>query len=186
MNDLISQLRDDLIRDEGFKLETYECTEGKLTVGIGRNLEGKGLSQNEIEHLIYNNIDRRKRLTSKYDIDSISNVKLAEIVIKDIVSYGITKEEAFYLFGNDVNEVLTTLCKNYPWVKDKSDNVKRVLANMMFNVGSNKFATFVKTLELIKNNKYLEASEEMLDSKWAKQVKSRAKRLSEIIKNEKV
>lgn len=35
----------------------YLCTAGKLTIGIGRNLEGRGLSDDEIAYLLNNDIE---------------------------------------------------------------------------------------------------------------------------------
>lgn len=49
-------LKADLIKDEGKRKFAYECTEGKITVGVGRNLEDKGLSEDEIDYLLLNDI----------------------------------------------------------------------------------------------------------------------------------
>lgn len=38
---------DDLIRDEGVRLKPYKDTVGKLTIGIGRNLDDVGISEDE-------------------------------------------------------------------------------------------------------------------------------------------
>ena len=50
---------------------------------------------------------------------------------------------------------------------------------MAFNLGVNGLLGFRKTLALIEAGDYTKASVEMLDSKWARQVKGRATRLSE-------
>lgn len=39
------KLKDMLRRHEGEKLNLYRCTAGKLTIGVGRNLEAKGISK---------------------------------------------------------------------------------------------------------------------------------------------
>lgn len=41
---------------EGKKRFPYRCPAGKLTIGIGRNLEDKGLSNDEIDYLFKNDI----------------------------------------------------------------------------------------------------------------------------------
>lgn len=46
----------DLIRDEGLKLKPYMDTEGKLTIGIGRNLDDVGISRTEAAHLCSNDV----------------------------------------------------------------------------------------------------------------------------------
>ena len=54
----VPQLVEDLKRDEGVMTFPYHCTEGKLTIGVGRNLEDVGLSDHEIEFLLANDISR--------------------------------------------------------------------------------------------------------------------------------
>lgn len=46
-----------LVRHEGFKLRVYTCTAGKLTIGCGRNLEDRGITQAEAFYLLKNDID---------------------------------------------------------------------------------------------------------------------------------
>lgn len=45
-----------LIEEEGMKLKPYRCSAGKLTIGVGRNLEDKGLSNEEALFLLQNDI----------------------------------------------------------------------------------------------------------------------------------
>lgn len=45
-----------LIEEEGMKLKPYRCPAGKLTIGVGRNLEDKGLSNEEALFLLQNDI----------------------------------------------------------------------------------------------------------------------------------
>jgi lysozyme len=45
-----------LIEHEGIRLKPYPCTSGKLTIGIGRNLEDKGITDNEAHYLLQNDI----------------------------------------------------------------------------------------------------------------------------------
>lgn len=49
-------LIDQLIRHEGERLKPYRCTSGKLTIGVGRNLEGKGISKAESRMLLTHDI----------------------------------------------------------------------------------------------------------------------------------
>jgi lysozyme len=53
MNELMQQLR----RHEGERLKPYRCTAGKLTIGVGRNLDDKGITQSESKMLLVNDID---------------------------------------------------------------------------------------------------------------------------------
>lgn len=49
-------LRDQLLRDEGVRLKVYKDSVGVLTIGVGRNLEDKGLSLAEAELMLDNDI----------------------------------------------------------------------------------------------------------------------------------
>jgi len=61
------QLVIDLIRDEGLKTKPYTDTEGFLTIGVGRNLDDVGLSQDEIRYLLSNDIER-----VIYELDNVA------------------------------------------------------------------------------------------------------------------
>jgi len=50
------RLAEDLLRDEGLRLKPYRCTAGKLTIGVGRNLDDRGISESEALHLLDNDI----------------------------------------------------------------------------------------------------------------------------------
>ncbi len=54
IEELVTQLR----RDEGVKLKPYRDTVGKLTIGIGRNLDDVGISNVEADTLLKNDIGR--------------------------------------------------------------------------------------------------------------------------------
>ena len=41
---------------EGRRKKLYKCTKGKLTIGVGRNIEDRGLSDDEIDLLLKNDI----------------------------------------------------------------------------------------------------------------------------------
>jgi len=49
-------LIDQLIRHEGERLKPYRCTAGKLTIGVGRNLDDVGISTEESRLLLNNDI----------------------------------------------------------------------------------------------------------------------------------
>jgi lysozyme len=90
----------------------------------------------------------------------------------------ITLEEGLFLLNNDIDNKTEELLKRLPWVNDLDDARKGVLVNMAFQMGVDGLLKFKNTLELIKNGKYKEASDAMLDSLWAKQTPNRASRLS--------
>jgi lysozyme len=49
-------LVDELFRDEGFRAKPYRCTAGKLTIGIGRNIEDRGITVDEARYLLRGDI----------------------------------------------------------------------------------------------------------------------------------
>ena len=50
-----------LILHEGEHLKPYLCPAGKLTIGVGRNLEDNGITQEESRFLLLNDIARCER-----------------------------------------------------------------------------------------------------------------------------
>ena len=57
-----------------------------------------------------------------------------------------------------------------------------VLINMLFNMGLTRVYGFKKMIAALQVDDYKLASKEMLDSKWARQVGPRAKRLAQMMK----
>ncbi len=53
---LLERIKEQLVRHEGLRLKPYRCTAGKLTIGIGRNLDDCGISQTEAYVLMENDI----------------------------------------------------------------------------------------------------------------------------------
>ncbi|MEY2643648.1 MAG: hypothetical protein RLZZ611_297 [Cyanobacteriota bacterium] len=57
--------RDAMVRQlrlhEGERLKPYRCTAGKLTIGVGRNLEDRGISREESAVLLANDIADMER-----------------------------------------------------------------------------------------------------------------------------
>lgn len=51
-------LLEDLIRDEGLRLKPYTDSVGKLTIGVGRNLDDVGISEEEARAMLNADIDR--------------------------------------------------------------------------------------------------------------------------------
>lgn len=94
----------------------------------------------------------------------------------------ITKEEAFYLAGHDIDDVEADLDRALPWWRKMSERRQRALANMCFNLGLPRLLEFKKALVHLEAGRYHEAAVEMLDSKWSKQVGERAQRLAAMIR----
>jgi len=57
MTDYLSIIK----KHEGFRTKPYHCTEGKLTIGIGRNLEENGISEDEADYMARNDINTAEK-----------------------------------------------------------------------------------------------------------------------------
>ena len=47
---------DQIILHEGLELTPYKCTAGQLTIGVGRNLDDRGITEDEARFLCKNDI----------------------------------------------------------------------------------------------------------------------------------
>jgi len=83
-----------------------------------------------------------------------------------------------FILDEDIDKTYATLTDALPWVQQLDDARQNVLLNMAFNLGVGGLLKFKKTLEHVKAGRYGAAAVEMLQSDWAKQVGSRADRLS--------
>ena len=159
------KLYNQIVINEGKRYKTYRCTKGKLTIGIGRNLDGNPLKKDEIEYLWHNDI------LSHPELDP--NTPYADKVIyvnKRIRSRGISEDEVQFLWRSDVISVEDDLDRNYPWWR-KLDLVRqRVMIDLCFNMGINVLKQFKNTLAAVQSGNYKAASRGMLGSLWATQV----------------
>ena len=152
------KLLEELVKHEGLRLQVYQDTLGIDTIGVGRNLEDRGISKEELDEL---------------DIPTIEH----------IYEYGITEADAMVLAQNDVQIVEEELLRAHPCVEDLDAVRQLVLVDMAFNMGVPRLCKFVKMWNAIHEKKFDIASKEMLDSRWANQVKSRAVKLSNAMYN---
>ena len=134
---LMDRIKEQLVRHEGLRLKPYRCTAGKLTIGIGRNLD----------------------------------------------DCGITQSEAYIMLINDIMNCEKQLQAKIPDIYNGLDEVRKsVLLNMCFNLGISGLLGFKNTLEFIKVGDWERAANNMLVSRWAKQVGRRAIELSELMR----
>lgn len=90
---------------------------------------------------------------------------------------GISQGEADTMLLNDISKVIQE-AKTFEWYEDLSEPRKAVVINMLFNLGRPRFSKFVNTIDFIASGMYDEAAEEMLASRWSKQVGQRSIELS--------
>jgi len=97
------------------------------------------------------------------------------------IGLGLSDKEIDYLLQNDIERCYKEL-ECLSWFQDLDPIRQEALVNMVFNLGLTRFLQFKKTLAYMAEGRYSEAADEMLDSKWARQVKNRAIELSEMIR----
>ena len=124
-----------LIRHEGIRLEPYLDSVGKWTIGVGRNLTDKGISD----------------------------------------------DEARFLLENDLDECISD-CQSFPWFAGLDGVRQRVVVDLRFNLGGAGLRRFKRTLAYVASGDFELAAAALLDSKWSRQVKTRATRLAEMLR----
>lgn len=86
------------------------------------------------------------------------------------------------ILEDDVNAAISLLDDSIGWWRDQPPQIQEVMVEMAFNLG-NRLLQFRQTLSHLLNHRYPEAAKSMLQSKWAKQVGDRAKRLAAIVRS---
>ena len=138
--------------NEARKYKSYKCTGGANTIGIGHNIDAKGLPADIEKYLRKNGKILDEHIDRLYIIDE----------------------------GHAVSD-----CKKlFPCFKNFSHNRKVALTDFLFQLGYNRASKFVKSIHLINIGAWEEAANNMLKSLWAKQTPNRAKRVTELLRDE--
>lgn len=95
---------------------------------------------------------------------------------------GISRDEGLFMLNNDINAKSKELEQAISWVVYLDDVRQAVLLEMAFNLGITGLLKFQKMLMAVSLGQWDVAAAEMLDSKWATQVKGRAVELSNMMK----
>ena len=82
-------------------------------------------------------------------------------------------------FEEDVQNVLTDCEKLYVQWEHLPEEVQLIIANMMFNMGRTRLSKFKGMKAGVDSRDWNKAADEMVDSRWYKQVTNRADRLVE-------
>ena len=81
------------------------------------------------------------------------------------------------VFEQDIQVTINDCKKVYDDWDSMDETVKLICCNMMFNLGYPRYCKFKKMIQAIKDGDWLEAGNQMQDSRWYKQVINRADRL---------
>lgn len=138
--------------DEGFRGNIYRDTVGIPTVGYGFNINDPAMRR-----LIPKDVLSSKRELSKKEADVIFNKR-----------YEIAENDAIKYLGKDK-------------FLDLNKKQREAITNMSYAMGINRLNGFKRLKKALIDKDYEKASTEVLNSKWAVQVKGRAKRIASSI-----
>lgn len=91
--------------DEGFRSKPYLCTENKLTIGIGRNIEDVGITKDEALYMLKNDIKRVVRdilATRLCEFEKLSPARYA-VLINMGFNMGVPKLKKFKRMWDAIN-----------------------------------------------------------------------------------
>ena len=109
--------------------------------------------------------------------------KLTIGIGRNLDDCGISQSEAYVMLINDIINCEKQLQAKIPDIYNGLDEVRKsVLLNMCFNLGIKGLLGFKNTLAFVKAGDWERAANNMLVSKWAKQVGRRAIELSELMR----
>lgn len=103
--DLHDEIKAQLMKHEGLRLKPYQCTAGKWTIGVGRNIQDRGITKAEAMHLLDNDIDECQEELDRiipWWIEKPAYVQL--VLINMIFNLGATRLLGFKKFLKAVEE----------------------------------------------------------------------------------
>lgn len=100
---------------------------------------------------------------------------------RNLDDVGISLDEARAMLLADVAKVEAELGR-LEWFDDLPLKAQDVLVNMGFNLGVSGLLKFTRTLQAMRDGRWNDAADNMLQSKWAGQVGARATELAGIIR----
>ena len=108
---------------------------------------------------------------------------IGHLVIDTDPEYGqevgtpVSEDRVAEAFDKDVEIVIDDCEKLYPDFDELPEEVQRIIANMMFNMGRPRLSKFKGMKRGVDNRDWNAAADEMVDSNWYRQVTKRADRL---------
>jgi len=102
---------------------------------------------------------------------------------RNLTDNGINLKEAEVLFQTDLANAIEDFWKlPFSVILNCNADRRRVLVEMLYNMGLSKLLGFTKMIGALEASDFQLAPDEMLDSKWAKQVGERSRRLANTMK----
>mgnify|MGYP003315409430 FL=1 len=95
----------------------------------------------------------------------------------------VSEDRCNEVFDSDIQVVLSDCEHLYPDFDELPEEVQRIIANMMFNMGRPRLSKFKGMKAGVDARDWQKAADEMVDSRWYRQVTNRAERLVERMRN---
>ena len=95
----------------------------------------------------------------------------------------LSERETRTLYNHSLTQAFKDAQSYDPNFAKRPDAVKMTLVDMAFNLGLTKRNKFVDMKKGLMNNDYNMAADEMVDSNWYKQVKSRGPRMVDVMRS---
>ena len=88
------KLLDMLMLHEGLELKPYKCTADKTTIGVGRNLQDVGITEDEAKYLLQNDIDRILKEVEHWSFLEKLNEPRQAVILDMVFNMGVTRFNA--------------------------------------------------------------------------------------------
>ena len=102
---------------------------------------------------------------------------------REDVGTRVSEERVRECFDKDVQSVLRDCSLLYKDFDELPEEAQQIIANMMFNMGYTRLSKFKGMKRGVDARDWNKAADEMVDSRWYKQVTNRANRLVERMRN---
>ena len=102
---------------------------------------------------------------------------------REDVGTRVSEERVRECFDKDVESVLRDCTLLYKDFYELPEEAQQIIANMMFNMGYTRLSKFKGMKKGVGARDWNKAADEMVDSRWYKQVTNRANRLVERMRN---
>ena len=99
------------------------------------------------------------------------------------VGTSVSEDRVAEAFDEDIKSVLRDCNILYPDFDDLPEEAQQIIANMMFNLGRPRLSKFAGMKRGVDARDWDVAADEMVDSRWYRQVGERAERLVARMKN---
>lgn len=149
-----------LMIHEGRRAIAYRDNQGVAKIGVGFDLQRRD-ARSALE-----------RIEANYEDIANGRSQLNDRQIED-------------LFQADLEVALVSCNRVFQHFTELSDVRQRVLADIMFNLGAARLGSFQRMIESVNRRDYSRTADEIVDSRWYKQVRGRGRTLEVMMRTDK-